>query len=266
MTKKLERKVAVVIGGGGQGCGRAVAKLFASENACVLVADVNESGAAETARAIESAGGRAASMRADAGIESEVRAVFAFAEKSFGGTDVLVHTASQYFPDDPLKHWQESVQTDFMGSVYSTLHGIEAMRRRGSGAIVHFGSTSALGHGRRHSPSPAYDVVKAALIRLTTTLAWTREKFNIRVNCIVPDWVGTPEVKAYCEALSPEQRKERGVPDVLLTLDEIAASVLQLATDESLAGRVLVCWCGQTPRLIPAGDPGYASLEDLPRI
>lgn len=266
MTKRLERKVAVVIGGGGQGCGRAVAELFAREGASVVVADISESGAADTVRAIESSGGRAAFIRADAGIDSQVRAVFAFAEKTFGGTDVLVHTASKYFPDDPLKHWQESVQTDFMGSVYATLHGIEAMRRRGGGAIVHFGSTSALGHGRRHSPSPAYDVVKAALIRLTTTLAWAREKFNIRVNCIVPDWIGTPEVKAYWETLTPEQRKERGVPSVLLTLEEIAASTLRLAADASLAGRVLVCWCGQPPRLIPAGDPGYVSLEDLPKI
>jgi hypothetical protein len=48
---------------------------------------------------------------------------------------------------------------------------------------------------------------------------------------------------------------------VLLTTDEIADAVVRLATDESLAGRVLVCWGGDRPRLVPFGDPGYASLE-----
>jgi hypothetical protein len=47
---------------------------------------------------------------------------------------------------------------------------------------------------------------------------------------------------------------------VLISLDEIADAVVQLACDDSLAGRVMICWGGQPPRLIPFGDPGYAKL------
>jgi hypothetical protein len=45
---------------------------------------------------------------------------------------------------------------EILAPMRSTLAAIEAMRRRGGGAIVNIGSTSALGHGHKHSPWPAY--------------------------------------------------------------------------------------------------------------
>src|SRR3989442_9740914 len=111
-----------------------------------------------------------------------------------------------------------------------------------------------------HETSPAYDVAKAAVIRLTTTLGHLREREGIRVNCLVPDWVATQGVRSYVDALTPQQRKEGNVPDVLLTTDQIADAVVQLATDESLARRAMVWWGGQPPPPIPGGDPGYAAL------
>jgi len=142
----------------------------------------------------------------------------------------------------------------------ATLAAIEAMRRRGGGAIVNIGSTSALGHGRKHSPWPAYDVGKMAQMRLTTTLACLRDRENIRVNCLVPAWVASPGPKEYWESLTPAQRRERGVPDTLISLEEIAGAILRLATDESLFGRIMVWWNGQPPRLI-ARDPGFRTLK-----
>ena len=69
------------------------------------------------------------------------------------------------------------------------------------------------------------------------------------------------ELKAADEAISgsPEQRKEGNVPEVLITLDEIAGMVLRLATDEALAGRVMVWYNGEPPHLIAQGDPGHVS-------
>jgi NAD(P)-dependent dehydrogenase (short-subunit alcohol dehydrogenase family) len=171
------------------------------------------------------------------------------------------NASAPYPPQGPLKRWFDAIQVDLLGAMWGTLHGIEAMRRRGGGAIVNIGSTSALGHGRKHSNSPGYDVAKAGVTRLTTTLAWLREQENIRVNCLVPDWVASPEVQTYFDSLTPEQRKAQGVPAVLTRLDEIAEAVVRLVTDESLAGRILVFASGREPRLIPWEDPGYAALE-----
>jgi NAD(P)-dependent dehydrogenase (short-subunit alcohol dehydrogenase family) len=100
-------------------------------------------------------------------------------------------------------------------------------------------------------------------MRLTTTLSWMGAKENIRVNCLAPHWIGTEYIKSVVAAMTPEQRRASAVPDVLITPEEVAGAVLRLATDESLAGRLMVWFGGQPPRLIPFGDPGYASLDDL---
>lgn len=257
---EIRGKVAIVTGAGGAGSGRAIAQRLAREGASVAVSDVDERGGRETLRRVEASGGRVVFVRADVSVEADVSALIATAEKTFGSADILVNNAGPYYAE-PLGHWLETVQANLLGTMYGTLHGIEAMRRRGGGAIVNIGSTSSLGHGRKHSAAPAYDAAKAGVIRLTTCLGWLRERENIRVNCLVPDWVATEEVKAYWDTLTPQQRREEGVPEVLTTVEEIADAVIELVTDETLAGRVMVWWSGQPRRLIPVGDLGYVALE-----
>jgi NAD(P)-dependent dehydrogenase (short-subunit alcohol dehydrogenase family) len=253
-------KVAVITGAGGGGQGRAVARRLAREGASVVVSDVNEGGGRETVRLIGEEGGRAEFFHADVGVERDVGALIAFSEEKYGGVDILVNNAGPYFHAVPLEKWFETIQANLMGTAYATLSGIEAMRKRGGGAIVNFSSTSAIGHGFKPSSSPAYDAAKAGIARLTTMLAWL-QKERIRVNCIAPDWVATDELRAYVASLTLQQCREQGVPLPLTTLEEITDAVLELIIDEKLAGRVMVWWTGEKRGLIPIGDPGYAKLE-----
>ena len=250
-------------GAGGGGSGRAIAQHFARHGARVVVSDILESGARDTVRRITSEGGQAVAFKTDVRVEEEVRSLIAFSETTFGGLDVIVNNASApYRPGEPLEHWLDTVQTDLLGALYGTRLAIDAMRRRGGGAIVNISSTSALGHGRRKpGGSPAYDVAKVGVLRLTTMLGWLYEREHIRVNCLAPDWIATEELRAYVDSLTPEQREQEGVPATLTTLGEIADAVTRLATDESLAGRVLVWWSDDRPRFLPWGDPGYTALE-----
>lgn len=257
---EVKSKVVVVTGAGGTGSGRAIARRFAAEGASVMVSDTNEPGARETVRQIEMAGGQAAFCRADVRFEDQVRRLIGFAEETFGPLAVLVNNASAPFhPDAPLDHWLETVETDFLGTMYGVRAAIDALRRAGGGAIVNISSISALWHGRAN-PAPAYDAAKAGVLRLTTTLGWLGEKENIRVNCLAPGWIASEQVRAYWEPLTPEQRQQRGAPSRLLQLDQVAEAVVHLATDESLHGRVLVWWSEDEPHLIPWGDAGYAAL------
>ena len=259
---ELAGKVAIVTGAGGVGCGRAIARRMARDGAAVVVCDINDATARQSVQLIEREGRRAAALVADIGVESDVARLVAFAEATYGGIDVLVNNASAPFrPDSPLEHWMEPIQVDLLGPMYATLAVLPAMRRRGGGAIVNIGSTSAIGHGRKHSQWPAYDVAKAAVIRLTTTLGWLAQKDRVRVNCLVPAWIASPEVKTYYDSLTVDERRQRGAPDSLIALEEIGDAVVRLATDESLNGRVMVWWNGRPPRLIAADDPGYESLE-----
>jgi NAD(P)-dependent dehydrogenase (short-subunit alcohol dehydrogenase family) len=259
----LAGRIAIVTGSGGAGCGRAIARRLAWEGASVVVTDIDEAGARQTLTLIEAEGGRAALWVANVAVEAEVRALIAFAESTFGGLDVVVNNASGpgYHPETPFDHWIETIQTDLFGAIYMTLHSLDCMRRRGGGAVVSMGSVSAIGHGRKHAEVPGYDVAKAGVIRLTTTLARLQRE-NIRVNCLVPGWIASPEVQGYVDSLTPEQRRQRGVPNTLITTDQITDAVVELATDEALAGRVMVWWNDQPRRLIPAGDPGYERLEE----
>ncbi len=75
------------------------------------------------------------------GIETEVRSLISFAEKTYGGVDIMGNNAGPYYPE-LLSHWFETVQANLLGTMYGTLHAIEVMRRRGGGAIVNIGSLS----------------------------------------------------------------------------------------------------------------------------
>jgi NAD(P)-dependent dehydrogenase (short-subunit alcohol dehydrogenase family) len=263
----LEGKTAIVTGARGSGCGRAIACRLAREGASVVVADVHEARMRETAAAIESAGGRASPRLADVGDEAQVRALFAVAEGTHGGVDIVVNNASlAIFPERTLDDWFSNLRVDLLGTMYMTRHAIEAMQRRGGGAIVNISSTSALPHGdvRAGGPSSSgYNTAKAGVLRLTTTLAWMGAKEGIRVNCLVPHWIGTEHIKGVVAGMTAEERRKWAVPDVLIAPEEIADAVLRLATDGGLAGRVMVFFGGRPPRLIPFGDPGYAQLDDM---
>ncbi len=256
-------KTVIVTGAGADGSGRAISRRFASEGANVVVSDVNESGGRETVRQIESAGGRAAFCPADVRAEEQVRDLIAFAERTFGGLGVMVNNASgpDVRHDEPLEYWADNFPTDVFGTMYGTRLAIDALRRSGGGAIVNMTSITGLWHGR-HNPVPGYDLAKAAIIRLTTMLAWLGEKENIRVNCLAPGWIAAEQVRNYWESLTPAQRIERRVPSRLLALDQVASAVFRLATDSTLAGRVLVWWSEDSPGLIPWGDRGYAALTE----
>ncbi len=258
----LRGKTAIVTGSGGGGSGRAEARRLASEGCQVIVSDIDEPGGKETLRLIVADGGRADFLRCDVSVPAEVRALVAFAEQRFGGLDILVNNASApYRPRAPIEQWNDTIQTDLFGAIYGVQYGMAAMRKRGGGVILNVSSTSALGHGPTHSNAPAYDIAKIGVIRLTTALAHLRETANIRVNCLVPDWVETPEVKSYYDALTSEQRRDARIPPALTSLEEIAQAAIDLITDSSLGGRVLVYWSGCKPALIPITDPGYAALE-----
>ncbi|HUA61325.1 MAG TPA: SDR family NAD(P)-dependent oxidoreductase [Verrucomicrobiae bacterium] len=257
---QLSGKVAIVTGSGGGGAGRATARRFAREGASVVVSDINYAGGQETVNLIRSEGGAAVFCLADVRSEENAQSLVSFAESGYGGLDILVNNASNPDGMGTLTGWAEAVSIEILAPMYTTLAAIEAMRRRGGGAIVNIGSTSALGHGKKHSAWPAYDTGKMAQMRLTTALGRLKASDNIRVNCLVPAWIASPAPKAYWESLTPEQRKERGVPETLLSLEEVAGAILRLATDETLFGRLMVWWNGEPPRLIAESDPGFGSL------
>ncbi len=253
---EVRDRVAIVTGGGGGGTGRAIALRLASGGATVVVADIDEEGGAETVRQIDASGGTAAFVPADVIREDDVNRMVSFAESAFGGLDILVNNAGltpePHFPDAPVEHWSRYLDLNLRGPMLAIQCALEPMTRRGAGAIVNIASVAGFGFAP-HS-SPEYAAAKAGLIRLTATLAPLAERANVRVNCIIPNWIGTDEVRAEIAAMSPDERA--GVPDELTPPEDIADAVARFVDDETMAGRVLLWWSGEEPRLLPVSERG----------
>src|SRR5437660_1053502 len=260
---ELHGRVALTTGGGGPGTGRAVGMRLAAEGASVVVADVDVEGGHETVRRIEAAGGRAAFIRADVTVESDVAAMTAFAGQAYGGLDVLVNSAggpaAPYFPDAPSDHWGRALDLNLRGPMFAIQHALPSMRLRGGGAVVNIASVAGLGTMR--STPIEYAVAKAGLIRLTAVLGPLAARDGVRVNCVVPDWIATPETTAYAASLDAVGRAEVHMPDQMTPPEQIAGEVVRFVKDDSLIGRVLVCWCEAPWALVAPDDVGYGRSE-----
>jgi NAD(P)-dependent dehydrogenase (short-subunit alcohol dehydrogenase family) len=250
-------KVAIVTGAAA-GIGRAIAKRLTSEGAYVVVADTDADWGREAVEEIRAAGSQAVFARVDVSSEEGVKRMVDSAVTEFGGLDILVNNAFEgsgsRFPDAPVEEWSRVLDVALRGTMLGIQHGLAAMAPEG-GAILNVSSVAGLGT-QPHS-YPEYATAKAAIVRLTQTLAPLAGERNVRVNCIAPDWTATEFVRERFEAMTPDERAEasdgfgRLAPERLLEPDEVAAAALELIRDDSLAGRTLVMWCAEPPRLLP---------------
>jgi NAD(P)-dependent dehydrogenase (short-subunit alcohol dehydrogenase family) len=247
-------KVALVTGGGA-GIGRAVAVRIAREGASVVVTDVDEEAGSSTVREIESGVGRATFFRADVACEADAREMVAFAEKEFGGLDVLVNNAGgvsePYFPDGDPGHWGRAIDLNLRGVMLGIHFGVRAMQGRGGGAIVNVSSVGGIGFGPYDKPE--YGAAKAGVVRLTASLATLEGRMGVRVNCVCPGLVDTPASRRERTRMTPEERE--GLPPVPLRPEEIADAVLMFVEDETMVGRVMIWREGEPRRLVPPSSP-----------
>jgi NAD(P)-dependent dehydrogenase (short-subunit alcohol dehydrogenase family) len=246
---------AALVTGAGSGIGRAIALRLAREGAAVGVADVDDEAGAETVAQIEADDGRAGFVHVDMAGAADVRAMVDFARTTFGGLDILVNNAgivvNPAFPDADPDEWMRVLDVNLRGPMLGTHYAIEAMRERGGGAVVNVASLAGVGLGPH--PSPDYAATKAGVVRFSAALAPLAETIGVRVNCICPDWVDTPMSRRSRSRMTPEE-EAAAVPAGILPPEEIADAAVELIRDDSLAGRVMACWCDQPRSLFPVPD------------
>ena len=244
---KLAGKVAIITGAG-RGIGRAIALAFALEGADVLVASRTLSEVTATAEGVRALGRNALALKVDVSNRDEVDWMVAQSLEEFGKVDILVNNAGTYGSIGPLvdndpEKWVQTVGINLFGAFYCTRAVLPFMIRERSGKIIN------LSGGGAASPLPnfsAYAASKAAIVRLTETLALEVEPFNIQVNAIAPGAVNTGLVNDVLAAGAAAgekmlaqarwQMEDGGVPP-----ERAAALAVFLASDESggLSGRLI---------------------------
>jgi len=211
----LKDKVAVVTGAT-QGIGLAVAEGLAREGVHLLLCARDEERIRGVAEEIErSLGVRAVGMNVDVTKPAEIERLAAEVERVFGGADILVSNAGvgshETIMAAPDNEWQYYWDLFVMAAVRLARGLVPSMRRRGGGVILHNASICAkqpLGY------EPIYNVTKAALMMLSKCMANELIGEGIRVNCInpglvlTPDWYKTAGLETEGTGKTPEQYLE----------------------------------------------------------
>ena len=186
----LHGKKALVTGGS-RGIGAAIAKRLAADGATVAITYAGNKAAAEaTVAAIESAGGTAYAIQADAGDPASQRAGVEQAVAALGGIDVLVHNAgvADFAPveQDTDALFDRQFGVNVKGLHVGTRAALPHLRDGGRSILI--GSVS----GELAFPATAtYSATKAAVAALARGWAKDLAARNILVNTVQPGPIDT---------------------------------------------------------------------------
>ena len=244
---RLAGRVAIITGGG-RGIGRAIAVAFAQEGADVAVAARTSAEIEETVTQVRASGRKGLAVRADVADRHDVERLVRGTLDAFGRIDILVNDAGVQGPigllvDNDVDRWIRTVHVNLVGTFLCMRAVLPHMMERRQGKIIN------LSGGGAAAPRPhftAYGASKAAVVRLTETVAEEVKPLNIQVNAIAPGGVNTRMLEQVLaagvtvgeQALEQVRRQleSGGVP-----AERAAALAVFLASEESngLTGRLI---------------------------
>lgn len=229
MTGRLAGKVVLVTGAVG-GLGLACSRLLAAEGARVVLSDL-DSAALERARAEV---GGVLGIVADVTSETDASELVARTTDELGAIDALVVAAGLYQGTHveaiEVAEWDSVQAVNVRGAFLTVRAALQEMIRRGSGAVVTFGSIAGQLGGVQSGAG--YATSKAAVIGMTKALARYAGPHGVRVNCVNPGYIES----GMSLGMSEEDR-ERTIAATPLgrpgTAEEVAEAVLWLVSDAS---------------------------------
>ena len=238
----------IVVTGGGQGLGRAMAISLAEQGANLALIDLNEDNLKESVALIETLGVQAKYYLANVSKEDEVESTFNRINEEFNGFDGLINNAGilrdgmlikakegEVVKKMSLEQFQSVIDVNLTGVFLcgreASAHMIQNKRK---GVIINMSSIARNGNMGQTN----YAASKAGVVAMT--VCWARElgRHGIRVGAIAPGVIRT----AMTDAMKPEMRErlEKMKPVGRLgEADEIAHTVKYILENEFFTGRVV---------------------------
>jgi len=266
MDKPLQDRIALVTGGA-QGLGKAICARLAENGCHVVVADLNEPKAVETAQSISNATGRRAlAIKVDVTNEAQVQAMVERCLQEFGRLDILVSNAGILIAEEitefPAEKWRAVMNVNLFGYFLCAKHAARAMKAQKSGVILEINSKS----GKKGSfKNSAYAASKFGGIGLTQSIALELAEFGVRANAICPGnlldsplWTEGPNAlfKQYARnrGITEEQVRQTYIDQVPMkrgcTYTDVCNVVVFLASDQAsyMTGQAINVTGGQEMR------------------
>lgn len=234
MSMNLEGKVALITGSG-HGLGRASAKLLAAHGAIVGVNDLRQEFVDEAVAEIEAAGGRAIPVMVNVATREGVQeAVRQTVQAAGGRLDIMVNNAAwvryQAVPDIAPETVDRMLDVGFKSVIWGIQAAAEVMNDAEGGSIINIASTA----GFRSAPrSVVYSGIKAGIMGITRAAAAELGARDIRVNAIAPSAIPTEGTAKHRSAPLDAKRIAATPLGRLGVVDDVARTVLFLASDQS---------------------------------
>ena len=215
----------IVITGGGQGLGRAMAIVMAKEGANLALIDLNEEPLAEAVQLCKDAGGDAKSYKANVAKEDDVIGAFDAIEADFGEVHGLINNAGILRDGLMIKFKDGKIEkrmslAEWQAVIDVNLTGVSSISRSGN-----MGQTN-------------YSAAKAGVAAMATVWAKELARYGIRAAAIAPGFIATEMVAS----MKPEalEKMAAGIPLRRLGLpEEVAHTAKYIFENEYLSGRVI---------------------------
>ena len=233
MYSELKATV-VLITGGASGLGLAAAQGFARQGATIVIADIQETAAVSTAKAL---GPQHLGLACDVADEVQVNRVVERVIEQYGRIDVLINCAGiadQVKPtiEQDMAHFRRLLDIHLTGTYMMTKACAVHMLKQGKGSVINISSIAGvIGLTYRN----AYSAAKAAITMITRTLGCEWAAGGIRVNAIAPGYILTPLTQALIDQgrLDKSIVERRTPAGRMGTPKHIADAMLFLASDQA---------------------------------
>lgn len=236
---RLDGKVCIITGGA-SGIGAATAVRFVQEGAAVSIGDIDAKRARSLASDLREQGGRAMAIEADVSKPEDAERLVEHTVEELGALHVLNNNAGIVIPGNVVAQtfdeWDRTLGVNLSAIFYCSKYAVPHMIDGGGGAIINTACVAGLYDAERNLA--AYCASKGGAILLTKQMAIDYARSGIRVNCIAPGWVLSPNhndsvidaggrerLEAYIDSFVPMGRQ--GNPE------EVAALTLFLASDDA---------------------------------